>query len=288
MVRRRKNKTLVDLVLYSSWKVLGLLVFFVFLSLFVIAPFLDNPTLSAFSLVLKSFGYMVFAALMLIAFRKLYKQISAAINAKKYPLNQDTESPFVRTTMSEFMQRPTSWSLNVLQEIEWKRFEDLSMGYYLEKGILAKSTSLGADGGIDIKLFQDNTGEATSLVQCKAWGQRQVGVKAVREFLGVLSHEKVPKGFLMTSGDFTSEAKAVAKANKINLITGEMFLAMIMRLPEVSQKKLLTLAIAGDYRTPTCSQCGVKMVRRESKRGAFWGCTNFPSCRQKLSIRRNQ
>jgi restriction system protein len=288
MVSRRKQKTLLDLVLYSSWKVLGGLVFTVVLLFFVIAPFFDNPTLSAFSLALKSFGYMVFAALILIALRKLYKQISTAINAKKYPLNQDTESPFVRTTMSEFMQRPTSWSLNVLQEIEWKRFEDLSMGYYLEKGILAKSTSLGADGGIDIKLFQDNTGEATSLVQCKAWGQRQVGVKTVREFLGVLSHEKVPKGFLMTSGDFTNEAKAVAKANKINLITGEMFLAMIMRLPEVSQKKLLALAIAGDYRTPTCSQCGVKMVRRESKRGAFWGCPNFPTCRQKLSIRRNQ
>lgn len=288
MLSRRKKKTFVDLVLYSSWKVLGTLVFLVLLLLFVIVPFFDNPTLSAFSLALKSFGYMIVGALILVAIRKLYKQVTAAINAKKYPLNQDTESPFVRTTMSEFMQRPTSWSLNVIQEIEWKRFEDLSMGYYLEKGILAKATSLGTDGGIDIKLYQDNTGEATSLVQCKAWGHKKVGDKTVREFLDVLTLEKVPKGFLMTSGDFTDEAKAVAKANKINLINGEMFLAMILRLPEVSQKKLLALAIAGDYRTPTCSNCGVKMVKRENKRGAFWGCPNYPTCRQKLAIGKHQ
>lgn len=288
MVSRPKKKTLVNLVLYSSWKMLGVLVFVVSLLLFVIVPFFDNPSLAAFTLVLKSFGLMVFGVLILVAVRKFYKQVTAARHAKKYPLNQDTESPFVRTTMSEFMQRPTNWSLTVLQEIEWKRFEDLSMGYYLEKGILAKSTSLGAEGGVDIKLFQDNTGEATSLVQCKAWGHRKIGEKTVREFLRVLTHEKVPKGFLMTSGDFTDEAKAFAKANKINLITGEMFLAMILRLPEVSQKKLLALAIAGDYRTPTCSQCGVKMVKKESKRGAFWGCMNYPSCRQKLAISQHQ
>jgi len=109
----------------------------------------------------------------------------------------------------------------------------------------------------------------------------------IREFLGVLTHEKVPKGFFMTSGDFTDEAKKVAKANKINLINGEMFLSMIQRLPEASQQKLLALAIAGDYRTPTCSQCGIKMVRRESKRGPFWGCSNYPKCHRRLAMKKS-
>ena len=111
-------------------------------------------------------------------------------------------------------------------------------------------------------------------------------MKAIREFLGVLTHEKVPKGFFMTSGDFTEEAKKIAKENKINLINGRMFLAMIQRLPEASQHKLLTLAVAGDYKTPTCSQCGIKMVKRDSKRGEFWGCGNYPKCRQNLAIKK--
>lgn len=288
MTRRRKRQSPIKVMLTSSWALLVFFAFFIFVVLFIIIPALNNPNLSTLSSAIKPYALIIIGGLVLIAMVKLYKQVLAAYKAKKYPLNQDTESPFVRTTMSEFLQRPTSWSLKVIQDIEWKRFEDLSMGYYLEKGILAKATSLGVDGGIDIKLYQDDTGEATSLVQCKAWNNKPVGVKAIREFLGVLAHEKVPKGFFMTSGEFTDEAKAVAKANKINLINGEMFLAMIMRLPEVSQNKLLALAVAGDYRTPTCSQCGVKMVKRKSKRGAFWGCMNYPTCRQRLAIKKSQ
>jgi restriction system protein len=288
MARRRKRQSPIKVMLTSSWALLVFLAFFIFVVVFMIIPALNNPNLSTLSSNIKPYALIIIGVLVLIAMVKLYKQVLAAYKAKKYPLNQDTESPFVRTTMSEFLQRPTSWSLKVIQDIEWKRFEDLSMGYYLEKGILAKATSLGVDGGIDIKLYQDDTGEATSLVQCKAWNNKAVGVKAIREFLGVLAHEKVPKGFFMTSGEFTDEAKAVAKTNKINLINGEMFLAMIMRLPEVSKNKLLALAVAGDYRTPTCSQCGVKMVKRKSKRGAFWGCMNYPTCRQRLAIKKSQ
>ena len=286
MVRKRKKQSPIEMILTDSWKLSFFSALLIFLVVFIIVPILNNRILSTLNTAIKPFALMVIGGLVLIATFKLYKQVSTTRKAKKYPLNQDTESPFVRTTMSEFIQRPTSWSLKVIQDVEWKRFEDLSMGYYLEKGILAKATSLGTGGGIDIKLYQDGTGNATSLVQCKSWNSKQVGVKAIREFLGVLTHEKVPKGFFMTSGDFTDDAKKTAKANKINLINGEMFLSMILRLPEASQNKLLALAVAGDYKTPTCSQCGVKMIKRDSKRGEFWGCTNFPKCRQKMAIKK--
>jgi restriction system protein len=285
MARRKKKQSQLDVVLNGGWKVPAFFALVVFLVLFVIVPVLNNSNLSTFSASIRPFALIIIGVLVLIALVKLYKQLSAAHKAKKYPLNQDTESPFARTTLSEFIQRPTSWSLEVIQEIEWKRFEDLSMAYYLEKGILAKATSLGADGGVDIKLYQDGTNNATSLVQCKAWSDKPVGVKAIREFLGVLKHEKIPKGFFMTAGEFTDDAKKTAKANQINLINGEMLLSMIMRLPEASQKTLLELATAGDYKTPTCSQCGVKMVKRENKRGEFWGCINHPKCRQKLAVK---
>ncbi len=31
--------------------------------------------------------------------------------------------------------------------------------------------------------------------------------------------------------------------------------------------------------TPACPGCGATMRRRESARGAFWGCSRFPACR---------
>lgn len=104
------------------------------------------------------------------------------------------------------------------------------------KGIRAEATSLGADGGIDIKLYQDDSGNPTSIVQCKAWNSKQVGVKEIREFLGVMTHEKITKGFYMTSGEYSLDAKETALSNKITLINGEMFLVMINRLSVASQQ----------------------------------------------------
>lgn len=182
-------------------------------------------------------------------------------------------------------KHPTSWSIELLKSIEWKLFEDLSAAYYKEKGIRAELTRLGADGGIDIKLFQDNSGNPTSIVQCKAWNSRQVGVKEIREFLGVMSHEKIRKGFFMASGSYSDDAKEIAKANQITLIDGAMLLAMIQRLPNEAQNRLLALATAGDYTTPSCPSCGVKMLIRTGKRGEFWGCKNFPRCRQMLHVK---
>ncbi|MDO8334646.1 MAG: restriction endonuclease, partial [Nitrosomonas sp.] len=185
-------------------------------------------------------------------------------------------------------KNPTVWSIALLQSIEWKLFEDLSAAYYKEKGIYSELTKLGADGGIDIKLFQDDSKNPTSLVQCKAWNTRQVGVKVIREFLGVMSHEKIPKGFIMTSGFYSDDAKEVAKANRITLIDGVMLLAMIQRLPTDAQQRLLDLATDGDYTTPSCPSCGVKMLRRSIMRGDFWWCKNFPRCRQMLHVKSGQ
>jgi len=136
---------------------------------------------------------------------------------------------------------PDKWTIELIRELEWKRFEELATAFYIEKGIRAQATSLGADGGIDIKLYQADSDQATAIVQCKAWNT-PVGVKQVREFLGVMVHEKIAKGFYVTSSGFTDEAKAFSKANQITLVTGEMLLMMILRLPVDLRLKLTPLA----------------------------------------------
>lgn len=183
--------------------------------------------------------------------------------------------------------KPTDWSLELIRDIEWKRFEDVCQQFYESKGIRSETTALGPDGGIDIRLFQDDSGKATSIVQCKAWGERYVGVKPVRELLGVMTHEKIVKAFFMTSGKYSDEAKDFAKVNRIILIDGEMFLMMINRLSESARGKLLAFATAGDYRTPSCPSCGVKMraVKGRGGKPDFWGCRRFPGCKQRLGMR---
>ena len=185
-------------------------------------------------------------------------------------------------------EKPTEWSLELIREIEWKRFEDLCQKFYEAKGIRCETTPLGPDGGIDIRIFQDDSGKATSIVQCKAWGSRYVGVQPVRELLGVMTHQKIEKAFFMTSGRFSDDAKDVAKSNRITLIDGQMLLMMLQRLPSSGQNELLAFATEGDYTTPTCPGCGKKMRSVPGKVGRpdFWGCPDYPKCRQRLGMRR--
>ena len=186
------------------------------------------------------------------------------------------------------LQAITEWSLELIQSIEWKRFEDLCQKFYEAKGIRSECTPLGPDGGIDIRLFQDDSGLATAIVQCKAWGDSYVGVKPIRELLGVMVHQKVGKAFFMTSGKYSDDAREFAAPNKITLLDGALLLAMFKRLPNDECQKLLAFATEGDYNIPSCPTCGTKMrliVGKEGKRD-FWGCTNFPKCRQKLWARR--
>uniref|UniRef100_A0A8W7PJQ2 Restriction endonuclease type IV Mrr domain-containing protein n=1 Tax=Anopheles coluzzii TaxID=1518534 RepID=A0A8W7PJQ2_ANOCL len=92
--------------------------------------------------------------------------------------------------------KPQAWSLALIHSLEWKRFEDVCQQFYQLHGIKSETTPLGPDGGIDIRLYQDDSGTATSIVQCKAWGERYVGVKPVRELLGVMTHEKISQSIL--------------------------------------------------------------------------------------------
>jgi restriction system protein len=103
-----------------------------------------------------------------------------------------------------------------------------------------------------------------------------------------MTHEKIAKAFFMTTSSFSEDAKSFAAVNRITLVDGPLFLMMIQRLPEVDRQKLLAFATEGDYRTPTCPSCGVKMVSRTGAPGKpdFWGCPRYPACRQRLGKRR--
>ena len=192
-------------------------------------------------------------------------------------------SEIYRTIMGAQERAPVSseeWSLQLLRELEWSRFEKLAADYYEAVGFKAKVTRYGADGGIDAELFSGDNPNRVAILQCKAWNTYKVGVKPVRELFGVMAAEEVPKGIFLTTGEFTQDARDFARGRAIELIDGKTFLEQIHKLPAESSRMLLRRATDGDYTTPTCPKCGIKMTRRTGKNGAFWGCTRYPRCRQ--------
>jgi restriction system protein len=200
--------------------------------------------------------------------------------------DQDSPKPVPRFQREAFpAAKPTEWSLELLQSIEWKRFEDLCAVYYREMGIRTETTSLGAGGGVDIRLYEDaDSSRFTAIVQCKLWGDKCVGVNPLRDLLDVVVHEDVARAIFISPGGFTDDARKFAEANNITLLDGKGFLAMLGRLPAEARSRLLAYATKGSYTVPTCPGCGQKMAPRSGPTGDYWACHNFPSCSQTLAI----
>ena len=299
MVRRKNKKSIFEVALQENWSFAFAIGSMILVVTLFILPSTSSPILGGFAKALKPIGAFFSIVFYLIAVLRFLQQDKAKRNAvfevRNDPIAfaKEFEAVFGEVFVKpqevrhpQKTEKPSTWSLKLIQDLEWKRFEELSIAYYLEKGIRAETTALGADGGINIKLYQDNSAKPTTIIQCKAWSTN-VGVKQIREFLGVMTHEKIAKGFYMTCAEYTVEARKTASANKITLITGEMLLMMIKRLNADSQQKLLVLATAGDYKTPTCPKCGIKMLKRTGNKGEFWGCSNYSKgCRQMLSLRK--
>ncbi len=307
MPRRKKNAVAKDLIALP-WQVCAVLAVASFIGIRWILPALlsSSPLMSALKtsvdpvswIALGAFGFLSLAS----AIRtKLQKTSPDKVNAPagkrqrpapKRALHDAAEqsgavmqaSP---TASCEPDLRPTpdTWSLEALRQLEWKRFELLCARYYEAMGFRSETLAAGPDGGIDVKLFKVDPSKPLAIVQCKAWNTQQVGVKEIRELLGVMVHEKVGRGIFITTDTYTQDAIAFGAANPIQLLDGAAFTQKIVDLPLEKQQALLGFAFDGDYRTPTCASCGVKMLARDSKRGPFWGCAHYPRCRNMLHMR---
>ena len=109
--------------------------------------------------------------------------------------------------------------------LTWVEFERLLCEAFAREGYeVIHSGRAGPDGGVDIRLRKAGV---ITLVQCKHWKVWKVGVKVVREMLGVVTHEQARRGVIVTSGTFSCEAIEFASCNPIVLIDGEKLKRLI-------------------------------------------------------------
>ena len=183
---------------------------------------------------------------------------------------------------------PTTWGPAVFTVIEWRRFEALVEALFAQAGFETKSQLHGADEGVDIWLFSETTPSTpVSIVQCKHWQGKQVGVDKVRELRGVMAAKSVTLGQFATTSTFTSDATSFAKDNGINLLDFQGLLSLIAQRTPEQQRALLAVALEGEHWRPTCVNCGIKMVQRSPRKGGavFWGCEGFPKCKTTMPMR---
>ena len=207
-----------------------------------------------------------------------------------------TERPPVDRTATELERSavraepriPITWGPAVFDAIEWRRFEALVEALFQQAGFETKAQSHGADEGIDIWLYSRSHPEApVSIVQCKHWSGKRVGVDKIRELRGVMAAKNIKRGQFATTSTFTSDAVTFARDNGINLLDVDGLLGLIGMRTAEQQASLLAVAMEGEYWRPTCVNCGVKMEDRRPRNGgsAFWGCRNYPRCKTTMPMR---
>lgn len=214
------------------------------------------------------------------------------------PRNADRPPPPVDRTPTELERveptfgtprlAPTTWGSEVFNVIEWRRFEAVVEVLFQQAGFETKTQSHGADEGVDVWLYSHkHPGAPVSIVQCKHWSGKRVGVDKVRELRGVMAHKNIRRGQFATTSTFTPDAVAFARDNGINLLDVDGLLDLIAKRTSEQRGALLAVAIEGEYWRPTCVNCGVKMLDRTPRNGgaAFWGCVNYPRCKTTMQMR---
>ncbi len=166
-----------------------------------------------------------------------------------------------------------------LRQVDWFQFEKICERILKKEGWeVTRRGGANPDGGAD--LIASRPGR-TVVVQCKFWKNWAVPPKVMRELLGT----KVSSGFAADSAilfalQCSSEARQFAKENGITVYEEGETVGFIDRIGVESFPELM------DPDHKSCPKCGALMVRRESARGAFWGCSQFgvTRCRGKIEF----
>lgn len=174
-------------------------------------------------------------------------------------------------------------SLDQIRDTPWKDFEYLVAEAYRRQGYdVDYSLGRGADGGVDLTLRKHGH---KSLVQCKQWKVFSVGAPVVREMFGLMTAEKADQAIVVTTGNFTRDARDFAAGKPIELVDGPQLLALVqsVQAKRADPESALTPAPA-EQTTPACPLCGKSMVQRIARRGSnagnrFWGCSAYPACK---------
>jgi restriction system protein len=102
---------------------------------------------------------------------------------------------------------------------------------------------------------------------------------------GLMTAEKADETIIVTTGNFTRDAKDFAAGKTIRLIDGPQLLAMVKSVQVNSAAAGPTAAKPATTVTdPPCPVCGKPMVQRRARRGSkaghqFWGCSAYPACK---------
>jgi len=252
-----------------------------------------NPQVRSFVATLGMLAVLVLAVVLVVGaafliFKMIQrKQTPAQSNEQNQTQAFDSPRPTsygITSSHTTPLQSFTSATLiERLRKIDWFQFEKLVALIYENHGYrVTRRGGANPDGGVDLIIEKDGQKAA---VQCKQWKTWNVGVKAVREFLGALTDSQIQHGIFITLNGYTGDARQLAEKHRIEIINENGLRVMIEGLNFQDRRILQILNDTTKY----CPKCERLMVERVAEKGLnpgsrFWGCTGYPRCRFTMPI----
>jgi len=256
-----------------------------------------------------AFIMILLASILFLLFQFLFKSKSArterslsvttsSLNAdivkKKSPAKSSAQAPIInahvvqtKTSSAVSSDKPTQWSLQLLQDMDWKLFVELCAHYYESLGYLIKIASAGEHKSVDIYLYKSNKpNKILGIIKCKQW-RKLVGINLVKALAAIQSDKKIPLAVFFSSSGFSKTSISFCEEKHLKLVSGEELLDQISKLPLNIQEKLLTEAVRGDYTTPSCVKCNAKMVLDTNNKSnkQVWRCQHYPKCKSTMYLK---
>jgi restriction system protein len=103
-----------------------------------------------------------------------------------------------------------------LQKLTWREFERLCFLYFKDRGYKPRETSEGADGGVDLIIY-DRNHRTDVAIQIKHYinSRNQITVKEIRELNTAKKNHNCVMARFITSSTFTNAALLEADKNRI-------------------------------------------------------------------------
>lgn len=151
-----------------------------------------------------------------------FSQVSPLYEPSKFGLA--VASPFLFTSVEREVLAYFGRHPELLHSLPPRKFEELIAAVFRQNGFDVELTPETRDGGIDIIAVRkdDLVGNGLHLIECKRYlPHNTVGIGVVQRLLGVVEQHKATKGVVVTTSNFSRDARVVEESAKHRLTLNE-------------------------------------------------------------------
>lgn len=134
----------------------------------------------------------------------------------------------------------------LLRGLEFRRFRDLVAAYYGKTGAVATAVDAGPDDVVHVQISWKGEARPFACVRCLSPVSGPIPAAPLEQLAAVLAVEEIRRGYVVTSGSFSSAARDFAEEKSLTILSGELLAEKLNALPDAARSELMDQVLAVD------------------------------------------